>query len=78
MGIVRPSGREAVRLSTEARERAGPLVWSEARGVGRRPVVVSLSVVHIVAREGARHSAADRTSVRDQGTPYGEETAPAS
>ena len=78
MGIVRPSGHEAVRLSTEARERAGRLAGSEARRVGGRPVVVSLSVVHIVAREGARHSAADRTSVRDQVPPHGEETAPAS
>ena len=72
MGIVRLSGREAVRLSTEAREREGRLAWSEARGVGRRPVVGPLSVVQIVAREGARHSAADRTGVRRDPTPEGD------
>jgi hypothetical protein len=64
MGIVRLSGRDAVRLSTVAREREGQLASSDARGVGPGYAVGAGSVVDLAASEGARHTAADRTRVR--------------
>jgi len=39
MGIVRLSGRDVMRLSTDAREREERLASSEARGIGPRHVV---------------------------------------
>lgn len=57
MGIVSLRGRDAVRLSPDARERAGEPGSSEAHGVG--PGTKS-----IVAKEGARHRPSDRTRVR--------------
>ena len=64
MVIVRLSGRDAVRLLTDVRERAERVASSDARGVGERPLVVPAWLVDIVTKEGARHSAADRTGVR--------------
>ena len=64
MGIVRLRGRDGVRFVTNAREREGREASSEVRGIGQRPVVVAAPSVDVVAREGERHSAADRTRVR--------------
>ena len=64
MGIVRLRGRDGVRCSTNARERAGPRRWSEAIGVGHAREVVPTSLVDIVDKERARHSTAERPRVR--------------
>jgi len=72
MGIVRLSGRAAVRLSTSVREREGRLASIEADRIGLRPRIVPASVVDIVAIASARHSAADRTRVRRDPSSKGE------
>ena len=64
MGIVRLSGRDAVRLSTEAREREGRRGVDRAPGGGSRPVVVWRGTVTMVGNAATRHSTADRTRVR--------------
>ena len=64
MGIVRLSGRDGVRFSTAAREREGREASKDPQGIGRRPVVVGVPSRAIVARDGERHSTADRTCVR--------------
>lgn len=69
MGIVRLSGRDAGRFSSDARARTGQAGSSEACGAERRRLVERVRAVSSVAEEGARHSAADRTSVRGDPTP---------
>jgi hypothetical protein len=64
MGIVRPSGRDAVRIVTDPREREGREASHDPQEIGRRPVVVGAPPRDSGARDGARHSAADRTRVR--------------
>ena len=72
MGIVRLSGRDAVRLSTDACERAGQPGSSEAHGVGQPHEVVRPWLVDIVAKERARQSTADRPRVRRDPSSEGE------
>ncbi len=72
MGIVRLGERDAVRISTDTREREGPLASSDARVVGQWPGVVPVPAVEVGAREGARHSAADRVCGRRGPTSEGE------
>ena len=64
MGIVRPRGRDVMRLSTDARERGGQPGSREAYGVGHRHEVAPASLVDIVDKERARHSTAERPRVR--------------
>jgi len=64
MGIVKRSGRDLVRLSTDAYEREGRLTWTEALVVGEWPVVVPAPCVDTGVNADTRHSAADRTRVR--------------
>ena len=64
MGIVRLSGRDVVRLSTDAHEREGRRASSEARGGSQEPGVGSAPSVEIVADDRTRDSAAGRTQVR--------------
>ena len=64
MGIVRLGERDAARMSSEAREREGREGSNDPQGIGPRPVVAGARAREIVAMDGARHSAADRTPVR--------------
>jgi hypothetical protein len=64
MGILRLCGRDAVRLSSKAREREGRLASRHSREIAQCPVVVAAPSMDIVAMSGLRHSAADRTRVR--------------
>ena len=72
MGIVRLSGRDGVRLSADACERAGTRGLSEACGVGHAPEVGSLSWVDVVDNERARQSTTDRPQVRRDSLPKDE------
>jgi hypothetical protein len=54
MGIVRVTGREMVRLSTETREREGRPTSNDARGVGKPPVLGSVASGDLVAEQDPR------------------------
>ena len=64
MGIVRLRGEDGVRLSSGTREWEGRLTSSGGRRASPWLVVVPAPAVNVVAGEGARHNAADRTRVR--------------
>ncbi len=68
-GIVRPSGRDVVRLLTEVRGRAGQPESSEARGVGHGDAIGPGSSEKVAAHERARRSPADRLRVRCRARP---------
>ena len=77
MGIVRLGERDGVRISTEALEREGREASNDPQESGQRPVVVGAPSREIVALDGERHSAADRTRARE-GPPSEGEGRPAS
>jgi hypothetical protein len=64
MGIVRLSGRDAVRLLTDACERNGRQAWTDAHAVGDWRGVVPAPRVKTGGAAAARHNAPDRTCIR--------------
>ena len=76
MGIVRPSGRDAVRLLTEACDREGRQAWTEARGVDEWAVVVPAPAMACGADADARQIAPDLTRVWSDSTQKAERGEP--
>jgi len=64
MGIVKLRGRDGARLSTGAPERERRRASRGARGVAPGPVVGFARLMDGGAKQGAGHSAAERTCVR--------------
>jgi hypothetical protein len=69
MGIVRPSGRESVRLLTQACAREGQRAWTAARGMGEWAVGFAAPAMACGADHDARQTASDQTRVCRDATP---------